>query len=109
MIVSLTTHMQPIAVLHTDGPEITIGKHLPIAVLRRLCKTGGIVLWDYEGLWTMIDQPALGMLLGQYENALKCAVTYPRTKLRAVTIYHVGTIPAGQAKKWLATANSPAW
>ena len=111
MKVSLTTHMQPIAVLHTDGPEIIIGKHLPITVLRKLCKIGGIVLWDYEGLWTMIDRPRLETLLWLYEDALKCATAYPRGKPSPVRIHHSGTllIPAGTAKLLLATEDSPAW
>ncbi len=111
MIVSLTTHMQPIAVLHTDGPEITIGKHLPIAVLRKLCETSGIVLWDYEGLWGILNQSWLKTLLGLYEDAMKCAKAFPREKPRAVTIHHVSTwyITPAEAKPLLATADSPTW
>ena len=108
MNVSLTTHMQPIAVLHTDETQITVGKHLPIGILRKLCKTGGIVLWDYEGLWTMIDRPTLEMLLSQYRDAQLEAKTYPRARPRAVVIHTSATllISPRTARALLAKADS---
>ncbi len=111
MIVSLTTHMQPIAVLHTDGPEITIGKHFTVLTLQRLCSTSGIVLWDYEGLWGLLDQFRLKASLSQFRDAQLLAMVSARTKPRAVIIHHSGTtpLPAGLAKIWLATADSPTW
>ena len=111
MNVSLTTHMQPIAVLHTDGPEITIGKHLPANVLRRLCETGGIVLWDYEGLWGVLDQPRLKALLKIHEDITRLAAAYLRIHPGAITMHHSDTlqIVPTEARFLLATEDSPTW
>ena len=111
MKVSLTTHMQPIAVLHTDGPEITIGKHLGVPVLQRLCDTGGIILWDYEGMWGILDQSRLETLLGLCKDALKRIGAYPREKSIPIRVHHSGTlwITPAEARPLLATEDSPAW
>lgn len=83
--------LRPFFLISSWERMLTVGGNLPIRTLKKIGRSGGIILWDHEGEWGLISREQIAAAIQRYETLQKKRKHYPLLHYENIQISFLST------------------